>query len=387
MIKPFLCDASGNTNSSQPVNTLDTQSTFHINRRGVDVGWIVMAGFEPEPVVPALSVDESAAWKSNKPLLLPAYLADSLNEYSTHIQTSQTLYQEILGGKEVDELLDQPEYMTRLGDRFEILSTRFDEADRQELISVDFDALADGELAFEDIWMRVSWLSFLENEESLRFRFSFGMEGFDDVSLDLERQLVAAELCDRIFPESGVICDNGKLKNLIKDIADINDFHYLERIVYYNAKDGGAQFHHDAEKGHLGVVYAQLTGQTLWFALSKRELISEIQKFLSDTENQAELKTVVKESSGYENVLKMETDLDLLKSVLDDPSNDEISELLNESPRFFAQMMQTDHVYILKPGDVILLPQESMESCAWHSVFCLGDEAGQALSFAIKRIE
>jgi len=33
---------------------------------------------------------------------------------------------------------------------------------------------------------------------------------------------------------------------------------------------------------------------------------------------------------------------------------------------------------------VILLPQASMDDCAWHSVFCVGDEAGEALSFAIK---
>jgi hypothetical protein len=35
----------------------------------------------------------------------------------------------------------------------------------------------------------------------------------------------------------------------------------------------------------------------------------------------------------------------------------------------------------------MLLPQESMKNCAWHSVFCLGEDAGQALSFAIKADE
>ena len=95
---------------------------------------------------------------------------------------------------------------------------------------------------------------------------------------------------------------------------------------------------------------------------------------------------MIKSKAGFENICLAENDKVLLESLLDDPANEEISELLNESPLFFEHMMKNDYAYILKAGDVILLPQESMKNCAWHSVFCLGEKAGQALSFAIKSV-
>jgi len=380
MSKPFLCDIAecSNINANKA-----NQPIFSIERRGIKSGCINI-GSSHVDVTPS---DKRQLWKDNKPILLINYLSNSISDYQENIRFSEALYRAILAGTEIDELLDQPAYLSRFGEKFELLSTRFDESDRQELISVDFDVMENGELAMEDIWMRISWLSFLEDDESLRFRFSFGMEGFDDVSLDIDRQLAAAELCDRVFPESGIVCDNEMLRQLLMTVAGIKNLRYLERIVYYNANKGGAQFHHDAEKGHLGVVYAQLTGQTLWFALSKKQLMSEIQLFLAEEENKKELQSVVKTKSGYEQLLKAACDLKLLENLLDDPANEEISELLNETVGFFNQLMNKGYAYVLKPGDIILLPQQSMKNCTWHSVFCLGEKAGQALSFAIKDVD
>jgi len=31
-----------------------------------------------------------------------------------------------------------------------------------------------------------------------------------------------------------------------------------------------------------------------------------------------------------------------------------------------------------------LLPQRDLDNCVWHSVFTLGDEPGEALSFAVR---
>ena len=378
MNKPFLCDAPSEKTLFSSTN-LNAQNC-HIVRRNIDTGWINTGSIAPKNIPSSAKAD----WKNNKPIFLPAFFNEAIKSHTTEIESSERLYHSMLEGKAIDELLDQPEYLTRLGERFELLSTRFDESDRQELVSVDFDAMENGELAMEDIWMRVSWLSFLETEESLRFRFSFGMEGFDDVSLDLDRQLAAADLCERLFPESGLISKSEPLKQLLKDLTSLEDLYYLERIVYYNAKNGGAQFHHDAEKGHLGVVYAQLTGQTLWLALSKEALIKEIQIFLSDVDQLAGVKSVVSCDEGYEQIVKAGKDKEVLECLLDDPTNDEISEFLNGSSAFFAHIMAQDYSYVLRPGDVMLLPQESMANCAWHSVFCLGEKAGQALSFAIK---
>ncbi len=373
MPSPFLCNAP-NDNSSL------TQEIFPVVRRNINSGWINIGQPSPE-LIPN---DIADRWVNNRPIFLPKFFTSSLSSYAANIETSKKLYAAILAGQEIDGLLDEPVYLTRLGEMFELLSTRFDESDRQELVSVDFDLMKNGELAMEDLWMRISWLSFIEADESLRFRFSFGMEGFDDVSLDIERQLAAAELCERIFPESGIISHSEPLMQLLKKTLSVNDLYFLERIVYYNARNGGAQFHHDAEKGHLGVVYAQLTGQTLWLALSKQELMDEIQRFLSKNHHLDGLRSVVKESAGYERLIKTTRDRVLLEQLLDDPSNDEIAELLNELPAFFAELVNGQYAYVLSPGDVILLPQQSQQNCAWHSVFCLGEEAGQALSFAIK---
>ena len=59
------------------------------------------------------------------------------------------------------------------------------------------------------------------------------------------------------------------------------DLVYVERIVYFNAPEGGAQFHHDVERGHLGVVFAQLSGRTAWLTLSTEQLLDAMQNFLA----------------------------------------------------------------------------------------------------------
>ena len=50
------------------------------------------------------------------------------------------------------------------------------EGDDQEIETVLFDALDNGEVVAEDLWAKVSWLSFFEEDSSLRVRFSFGMD-------------------------------------------------------------------------------------------------------------------------------------------------------------------------------------------------------------------
>lgn len=377
MSKPVLCDRQSLTKEN--LKNDERPGVYDIKRRGIESGCIKLSEQQRSS-----SNDKNALWRANEPIFLPKLLGNTIAENQHYIDQSKKLYQSVLAGNEIEHSLDQPDYLTRFGEKFELLSSRFDEADRQEIVSLDFDVLENGELIMEDIWMRVSWLSYIEDDESLRFRFSFGMEGFDDVSLDVERQKAAADLCECIFPESVLISKNTSLIETVTSIVQLKNIDFLERIIYFNAKNGGAQFHHDAEKGHVGVVYAQVTGQTLWLALSKAQLISEINDFLKKPENIDELQQVVSKKTDFDNLMKSAEDSAFLETLLDDPGNDEISELLNHSPRFFSQMINQDYGYILNPGDVILLPQENQAACAWHSVFCLGDVAGEALSFAIK---
>jgi len=360
----------------------DLADVFRIQRRGVFFGYIQK---NQTPAMPdANRVAE--LWADNQPAYLPAMLKHALNDYKPHIQQSRVLYQALLQEQAVEDLLDAEPYINQLGERFELLSTRFDESDRQEIVSVDFDVLENGELVMEDIWMRISWLSFHEQDSSLRFRFSFGMEGYEDVSLDYDRQIAAAELCQRLFPESSLISSDSQLEAYMQQVLGIDEFQYLERIVYFNAPNGGAQFHHDAEKGHLGVVYAQVSGRTFWLALSKQQLMHEIELFSQQQENFQEIKLLLNNEELFKQFAVDVNNTEKLSAMLDDPANEEISVLINQSTSFFQQLLNKGYAYVLEPGDVILLPQASMQACAWHSVFCIGDEAGEALSFAIKPV-
>lgn len=369
-----------NTNTSVVISTEQNKNAVHVLRRGIDSGYIETLN-RPENLPDNLV---SQLWEENKPVQICGALKDELAGFSNDISQSRVLYDAILNETEVEDLLDASPYIENMGDRFQLLSSRFDEADRQEIISVDFDVMEGETLLMEDIWMRISWLSYHEEDASCRFRFSFGMENFDDVSTDPERQHAAAELSQRIFPESAIITENENLIEKLKTILSLPSFSFLERIIYFNAPNGGAQFHHDAEKGHLGVVYAQLTGETLWLAMSRTELINEITRFIESEENVNEIKTIIDDEKLFSSFINDLQDKNKISEMLNDPANEEISVLLNESPRFFSQLVDSGFAYYLVAGDIILLPQESMNDCAWHSVFCLGDEAGEALSFAIK---
>ena len=362
-------------------SNINSPTCFKIKRRGFLYGYIDV-GEKP------VAIDSSNAallWKENKPAHLPAFVYNNLEKYSDEITKSKLMFETIARGGEIEDILDLPEYIERLGERFEMLATRCDDADPQEIVSVDFDVMENGEMIMEDVWMRVSQLSFENDDDSLRFRFSFGMEGYDDVSEDFERQLAAAELCENLFPESAIITKDEKLHQRLSELVG-GDFVMVERIIYFNAPNGGAQFHHDAEKGHLGVVYAQVTGETFWFAMSKDELMDEILFFLNSESNLKVLKEAINNESEFNEFVSEARNRDCLSDILDNPAHNAISILLNNVQSFFEQLVNNGYGYHLKAGDIMLLPQESMKACAWHSVFCVGNEAGQALSYALKRI-
>ncbi len=335
-------------------------------------------------------IDFTAAtekWRLNQPILLATLLKDKLVDFQSFIVQSKSLYETVVAGEDIDDVLDSEVYERNLLPTFELLCSRFDAGDEQEIVSVDFDTHIDNEL-IEDLWMRVSWLSFEESDASLRFRFSFGMEGFEDVSQDLQKQQLAAKLEESVFPESAIVSQSTLLSETLTQIAGIQHFQFLERIVYFNAPNGGAQFHHDAEKGHVGVVYAQLSGKTFWLTLAKQDLIQEIIVFVSHPEQSDVLQSLLgNENSANPDKIANVLQAEFIGQALNDLFHPTLVELLNNNKAFFECLVANGHGYFLEPGDVILLPQASMSHCAWHSVFCVGNEVGEALSFAIKTFD
>ncbi len=351
-----------------------------LGRRGYSVVW---AGQRGRAAMPDAATIQQR-WDAGQGVVLPAFLRPGLARYREDLMSSKALVERVQQGEEIAALFDAEPYLSRLSPSFELLAASVDEGDEQEIETLEFDALEGGELAVEGLWVKASWLSFDDTDASLRFRFSFGIAGYEDVAADFARQDYAARLTEALFPESALVSGSAELASLLQQLLGVDEVAYVERIVYFNAPNGGAQMHQDVERGHAGVVYAQLSGMTAWFALSKRELIREIERFMARPDAQALLLGELADAAQWETLLAWCATPQRLSQMLDERDNEPLEVLINRLPAFARQLLEAGYASILKPGDVMLLPQQSMEHCAWHSVYCVGDEVGEALSFAIR---
>ena len=253
----------------------DNDDTRHeLARRGFDLGWISEDARLPMPE----SETVKQRWHQDQAIMLPGMLADVIDDYAADITTSHKLMERTLNGEEIAPQLESEPYASRLNPKFPLLSAVFEQHDEQCIEKLYFDAEENNHVIAEELWCKASWLSFDDNDASMRFRFSFGMEGYEDVAADPARQMLASEITDAIFPESAAITEHRGLNDLLTDMVGSKPA-YTERIIYFNAPNGGAQMHHDVERGHLGVVFAQMSGSTGWLALGKQVLIDEIRTF------------------------------------------------------------------------------------------------------------
>ena len=353
---------------------------FWLSQRESHLGWI---GEQRRPPSPGLDVAR-AAWQAARPILLPAIVADDIPNHRQDIAQAASLMQAVLDGKDCEELLQQEPYAGRLAPRFELLAATYDEGDPQEIVKIEFDVMQGDKLVAENLWVKLSWLSYAEHDGSLRFRFSFGMENYEDVAADPQRQAHAAALTEALFPESALISTNTHLQHFLRDVLQAKDLVYVERIVYFNAPDGGAQFHHDVERGHLGVVFAQLSGRTAWLALSTEQLLDAVQHFLAQPDADKSMAKTIKQKKARGELLELADDRAALAEYLNRRDNNPLEQLINRTPAFSRQLIERGHAYILNPGDIILLPQRDAAHCAWHAVYCLDDNPGEALSLAIR---
>jgi len=353
-----------------------------LKRRGTALGWVA-----ERPEQNNIDAEAAAkAWHNSTAYTLPDYVSDELPQHQANIKQALGLMEAIAEGSEVAELFEQSPYSERTTPQFEMLASFQDEGDAQEIETIEYDAVDGDEVVGENLWCKASWLSFEDDDASLRFRFSFGMVGYEDVAADLDRQHYAAQLTDAIFPESAVISNNKKLEAFMQQVLDAEKLFYVERIIYFNAPNGGAQFHQDVERGHLGVVFAQLHGSTGWLACSKAQLIDEVQTFVSDASNSATLGKLMNQTMQAELKDKSST-REQLNEWLDERDNDPLELLINRCPEFYRHLFEKGYGYIINPGDIILLPQKNIDECCWHTVFCIDDFPGESLSFAIRAID
>lgn len=353
---------------------------MQLNRRGFKLGQATRCNGILE------SSQQSACprllWQQGRPLVLPSAVSADLPSYAPSINASNALYLSLLDQQSCDALLDQRHYRDRWQTQFESLGSSVNQGDDQEIETVAFDVIDDNRIIAEDLWLKLSWLSFYEDDASLRFRFSFGEDLVEDVASDQTRQHFASLLCDAIFPESQIITLNESLQSRLTETTQSQQCDFVERIVYFNAPHGGAYLHHDFERGHAGVVYAQLSGSTYWLALPRYQLLEEIIGFAERAEQ-----TEWPDSLAWEmrdELLVLANNKDELATALETFSNHSLIHCINETQAFVQTLIAHGHGQRLEAGDVIVLPQSSLESCCWHSVFCLGEQTGQALSFAMR---
>ncbi len=377
----YLLDATHSGEQAQRAAAERSISrVYWLSQRDSGLGWIGEQGRPPLPT-PA---NARRAWQAAQPIVLPGLVAAALPAQQRHIAEAATLMQAVLDGADCEALLLKEPYAGRLAPRFDLLTSSYDEGDPQEIVKIEFDVIADETIVAENLWVKLSWLSYEEQDASLRFRFSFGLENYEDVAADPERQAHAAALTEAIFPESAVISTNRELRAFLLDVLQTKDLAYVERIVYFNAPEGGAQFHHDVERGHAGVVYAQLSGRTAWLALSTTQLLEALQRFLARPDADQALESSGADRSIREPLFRLAADRDALAELLSSRDNDAVEFLINRVPAFTRQLIDSGHGYILHPGDVILLPQHDAAHCSWHAVYCLDDVAGEGLSFAMR---
>jgi len=349
-----------------------------LTRRGADLGWVAIDG-ERRDVASAAEI--RAAWERAEAIRLPRMLLDHLPEHAAAIQDALTIMRRVRDGDSCADILDEEPYRSRLQPDFDLLAPVYNDADEQEIEKVVFDAVKSGELHAEDLWMKCSCLSFHEEDESIRFRFSYGMEMYKSHEGDLLRERLASELADRVFPECRIVTDHPELNGLLAEALGYRP-EYVEKIIYSNAPSGGAQFHQDVEQGHSGVLYAQLYGHTGWLAMPRQQLIEAAASFIADPAQAGALTRVFPDAADREQLAALAADHARITALMESDDQEILETFFNAVPEFARMLIDAGWGRVLSPGDVILLPQASTEHCSWHSVFCLDDKPGHALSFA-----
>ncbi len=354
---------------------------LYLKRRGFDLGSVKM----PEQTAMPSASAVKQAWQSDTAIVLPQLLSQDIEKHAKNIQKSYVLMQNVLRTCDFVPFLEQNPYLEHIQQNFFIVAASPEEHDEQGIEKVYFDAFDknDDDVVAEELWCKASWLSFHDEDASLRFRFSWGMEGYEDVAADPLKQTWAGKLCDIIFPESSTITQNDTILARLSSILGKKPS-FVERIVYFNAPNGGAQMHHDVERGHAGVVFAQLSGATFWLAIAKPKLMDEIISFVSNPQHQADIEAVLPQAKDRETLIKLCERLDDLSCYMEEPDHELVEAIMDRCPAFIAQLIERGFAHTLEAGDVLLLPQRDLENCVWHSVFTLGDTPGEALSFAVR---
>lgn len=299
---------------------------------------------------------EAARWRASEPVFLPGVLGDVERHRRHEIRGCLEMFERLRA--ESSEFLDELELRLHDDDWLRYAGSTVDQDDPREVERCFVDAEADGEIVAADLWAKLAWITEDETDSSLRIRFSNGLDQLDEWMTTSDH---TASWVDRFalhtFPECAAILNCAALRERLDRL--VGQPHRLsERIVYNNAPNGGAAFHHDAEPGQLGVVFSQLEGHTAWFTLSKRRLADLLSR-CGWKDRRAALKA------------------------LDEGRDPRLLHLLNRDAGFARQLAAHGALFVLGAGDCLLLPSQGADDVAWHSVLALGQRPSLAHSYGI----
>ncbi|MEQ1892232.1 MAG: hypothetical protein ABL998_06795 [Planctomycetota bacterium] len=307
--------------------------------------------------------DALARWRADRPLQLAGILAAHLPRLRAPIARTLRVFDAL----RADERSFESEVRARLKHErsFSPSGSVVDTGDEREIEKVYVDGMRGKTFAARGLYAKLSWIAHDPRDVSLRIRFSFGSERLFDWQKETRRAPWAARYAEAVFPECRAMSGNTKLVAALERLA-ARRVRLSERIIYNNAPEGGAIFHHDCEPWQLGVVFGQLAGATAWLALPKRELAGLVAEFTRGTKLARIAGTPAK----------------ALKA-LDREGDETMETLLNRTPRFTRLLAERGHLLHLVAGDALLLPNHGWNDTCWHSVFALGDEASLAHSYGI----
>ncbi len=239
----------------------------------------------------------------------------------------------------------------------------------------------------QDLWIKVGRLSTSVLDRSLRLRVSFGREGDDDATQDEQGLLAVAELARRLVPGAEGLEGLARVRAELETLVG-SPIYFTQHIGYWNAPEGGAQFHHDSfdepEDGRQrGVLFAQLRGRTVWLALSIADLATRVCEFVQCIE-EGELPWIRQELERWSDIRRAVRNRRGLLAELARPGCGELGPIVDRGPEFTCFLADAGHALVLHPGDVLLLPNHGLERTAMHSVFAASRFPAYGLSVAIR---
>lgn len=328
-----------------------------LQRRGLRHG-----RFRPAAHAALDEAEIARRWAADEAILLPGVLGPGLAGARASVRATLALFERLRRGASFER-----EVRRRLAAdaRFSPSGAVVDMGDAREIEKVYVDGMQGQRFVARGLYAKLSWIAHDERDVSLRIRFSFGSENLLDWQRETRRAPWANRYAEALFPECAVLARNRRLVGRIEGLLG-RRVRLGERIIYNNAPDGGAIFHHDCEPHQHGVVFGQLAGETAWLALPKRALARHMAEFARTP--------AWKRLTG--------TPARALKA-LDLEGDARVARLLNESPEFSARLVASGALFHLRAGDALVLPNHGWNDTCWHSVFALGKRASLAHSYGI----